>query len=150
MIGNLNANQIESVLLNNVIGRIGCYANDRVYVVPVTYAYDGSFIIGHTAEGLKIRMLRDNPACCFEVDQADNMSNWQSVISWGTFEELQGEEAEKAMKLFIDRLMPLVMSETSLPQNGMSHTHKTDSHDVQPVIYRIRLQEKTGRFEKRS
>jgi nitroimidazol reductase NimA-like FMN-containing flavoprotein (pyridoxamine 5'-phosphate oxidase superfamily) len=77
------------------------------------------------------------------------MSNWQSVISWGTFEELQGEEAEKAMKLFTERLMPLVMSETSLPKNGMSHTHKTDSHDVQPVIYRIRLHEKTGRFEKR-
>lgn len=48
MLGMLNDAQIENVLQSLVIGRIGCHANGRTYVVPVTYAYDGKYIYGHT------------------------------------------------------------------------------------------------------
>ena len=149
MLGELDADQIECVLSDNVIGRIGCYAEGRVYVVPVTYAYDGSSIFGHTTEGLKIRMLRHNPECCFEVDQSENMAHWQSVITWGTFEELKGKAAEDGIKLLIDRLMPVMSSQTSLPEHAHIRQHNQDAHGVEMVVYRIRLKQKTGRFEKR-
>ncbi len=89
MLGELNKEQVEQVLKTEVIGRIGIYADKKIYVVPVTYAYDGTYIYGHSKDGMKIKMMRKNPQICFEVDVMQNMSNWQSVISWGEFEELK-------------------------------------------------------------
>lgn len=149
MFGELNNEQIEQVLLANVVGRIGCYADGKVYVVPVTYVYENGVVIGHTGEGLKVSMLRKNPECCFEIDAMQNMANWQSVIAWGTFEELHNDEAAAAMTKLIGRLMPLMASETSQPTHGLEQTHHKDTRLVKAVVYRIRLKEKTGRFEKR-
>jgi len=148
MLGELNAEQIEHVLSANLTGRIECHSDGKVYVVPVTYVYDNGFIIGHTGEGMKINMLRKNPDCCFEVDAMQNMANWQSVIAWGTFEELHGEEATKAMQKLINRLLPLMTSQTSQPSHGLEQIPKQDTHLVKVIVYRIRIKEKTGRFEK--
>ena len=41
MLGHLNQEPIEQVLRSEVIGRLGCHASGRTYVVRVTYAYDG-------------------------------------------------------------------------------------------------------------
>mgnify|MGYP003476912176 FL=1 len=101
MLGELSNDEIENLLTSNVIGRIGCYANQKMFVVPITYIYDDGCVIGHTIEGLKISILRQNPECCFEVDAMENIANWQSVIAWGTFEELKGEAAEKAQEKLI-------------------------------------------------
>ena len=87
MLGELSKEEIEEVLKSNVIGRIGCTGNGRIYVVPITYVYDDGYVIGHTKEGMKIEFLRENPECCFEVDEMKGISHWQSVIAWGTFEE---------------------------------------------------------------
>ncbi len=89
MLGTLNSEQIEQILRSEVIGRIGCHANGKTYVVPITYAYDGERVICHTSQGMKIQMMRSNPEVCFEVEQVDNLANWRSVIAWGKYEELQ-------------------------------------------------------------
>lgn len=149
MIGQLNELEIEQVLQGNVIGRIGCCDGNKVYVVPVTYVYQDGYIVGHTGEGMKVDYLRRNPNCCFEVDHMENMANWQSVIAWGTFEELKGEAAHTAMQLLMTKLMPLITSQTSMPTHGVQETHRADTHGVKAVVYRIKLSEKTGRFEKR-
>ena len=107
MLGELSAARIERLLRSEVVGRIGCHAGGRTYVVPVTYAYQAGSVYGHTAEGLKVRMMRSNPDVCFEVDRIENLANWESVIARGRFEELRGEEAVRAMDLLIERLRPL-------------------------------------------
>ena len=48
MLGELTEKEIEEVLTTNVVGRIGCSSGQRIYVVPVTYVYDGESVIGHT------------------------------------------------------------------------------------------------------
>ncbi|WP_161486297.1 pyridoxamine 5'-phosphate oxidase family protein [Candidatus Nitrosocosmicus hydrocola] len=83
----MNKNQMEEFLKAGVIGRLGCFNDDKIYVVPITYAYDNGFIYGHTKDGLKIRMMRNNPNICFETDWVKDMSNWKSVIAYGKFEE---------------------------------------------------------------
>ena len=40
MLGTLSSEQIEQVLRSEVIGRIGCHASGKTYVVPITYAYE--------------------------------------------------------------------------------------------------------------
>src|SRR5688572_33385027 len=88
MIDKLSDYEIEEVLSLNFVGRIGCHAMGQTYIVPVSYAYDEGYIYVRSFEGLKITIMRENPAVCFQVDVINNMSNWQSVIAWGLFEEL--------------------------------------------------------------
>lgn len=151
MLGVLSDKQIDHLLGAEVVGRIGCYAEGRTYVVPVTYVYDGSAIYGHTGEGVKVRMMRENPDVCFEVDRMENMANWQSVIAWGRFDELRGTAAAHAMGLLMDRLLPLISSDTAAPTHGFgpSDVHRADVAGRHAVVYRIAIREKTGRFEKR-
>lgn len=75
MLGKLESKQIEKVLNNNIVGRIGCHADGTTYVVPISYAYDGTYIYGRTMEGMKVNIMRKNPNVCFEVDDMKNMAN---------------------------------------------------------------------------
>lgn len=149
MIGKLNMVQIEEVLKKNVLGRIGCSDGKKTYVVPINYVYDGKSIIGHSQMGLKIGMMRKNPDVCFEVDEMKNFTNWKSVIAWGQYQELTDErERYLAMKMFVDRMMRLKISETAVPPEiSEKRVHPRSPGIIKPVIYRIVLTEKTGRFE---
>ncbi len=153
MIGEMTQEQIDQLLHTEMIGRVGCYGDGKVYVVPVTYAFTGGCIYAHSSEGRKVQMMRQNPAVCFEVENVTNMSNWQSVIVQGTFEELVGDEASRAMELLMERFLPFMgmTSETLMaPPEGMAmpgHGSKSGNH--QAVVYRIRISEATGRFETR-
>ena len=148
MLGELKSSQIENVLQGEVIGRIGCHANDITYVVPVSYVYDGVYVYAHTKEGLKIEIMRANPMVCFEVDVIENMSNWRSVIAWGKFEEIEKPEERKAgMQKLIDRIMPLMTSETT-PHHAAVEADAKDVGNMTGIVFRIKLNQKTGRFEK--
>ena len=150
MIGKLESHEIEEVLHHQLIGRIGCHADNITYVVPISYAYDGTYIYGHTYEGMKINMMRKNPRVCFEVDTMQNMANWKSVICWGEFEELiNSDEREAGIQKLLDRVLPLVTSETVqiTPQWPFP---PTDLNKVEGIVYRVLLNEKTGRFENNS
>ena len=150
MLGELTPEQINAVLFNEVVGRIGCHEEGRTYIVPITYVFDGDAVYGHSADGLKIRMMRANPRVCFEVDQRENLANWRSVVAWGVYEELQGKDAVAALQLLVSRLMPLVMTETLRLPDGPASSGVTLVVDPpKSIIYRIRLIERTGRYEKR-
>ncbi len=142
MLGELNHIEIEQLLHANVIGRIGCHAFGRTYVVPITYAYDGSAVYARSAEGMKLHMMRKNPRVCFEVDAMDGMANWKSVIATGVFEELRDDEARNSFGWITEALESRLdgpPGETVHPRNGADAG----------VVYRIVLEEKTGRFERR-
>ncbi len=139
MLGKLTQKQIDEVLRASTIGRIGATADGRTYVVPITYVYDGDSVYGHSVLGQKIRMMRTNPDVCFEVEDIDDMANWRTVIARGRYEELTGDLAVAAAKLIAARIGPLSTSETAGP-SGRGRGKQ--------VSYRIRLVERTGRFEK--
>ena len=151
MFGTLSQDQINQILAFEAVGRIGCYSEGQIYIVPINYVYDNESIYGHSTEGLKLRMMRANPAVCFEVDHVNTMTNWQSVIAWGTFEELSGEAAQQGMQLLLDRFHFLATGETGLSPSfpGGTSSHRIDTSGRPAVIYRIRLTRKTGRFEQR-
>jgi nitroimidazol reductase NimA-like FMN-containing flavoprotein (pyridoxamine 5'-phosphate oxidase superfamily) len=148
MLGELNEMQIDNLLLSQAVGRIGCTDGMRPYITPVTYIYDGKNIIGQTKEGLKLKIMRKNPNVCFEVDRMLDMANWQSVIVSGTFRELKGKEADKARDYLFDHILPLMTSSTIHPHQHQVTGIVDDSSRIKPVMYRIKITEKTGRFEK--
>ncbi len=149
MIGHLTEQQVNEVLQQNILGRIGCCDGSKVYVVPVNYVFDGKNIIGHSVEGMKIDMMRRNPNVCFEVDEMTDFTHWKSVVAWGEYQELTDErERYQAMKLFVDRMLHLKISETAKPPEiAEARVHPRSPGNIRPVIYRIIITEKTGRYE---
>jgi uncharacterized protein len=150
MIGRLTHEQIEEVLRENVVGRIGCSEGKKIYVVPVNYIYDGKHIIAHSVMGMKIEMMRKNPQVCFEVDEMKNFTNWKSVIVWGEYQELHDErDRYYAMKLFVDRTIRMKISETAIPPEiSEQRVHPRSPGNIKPIVYRIVISESTGRYEK--
>ena len=119
-----------------------------MHIVPVTYVLHEGFIYIHSKEGLKIKVMRDNPFVCFQVDIIENMTNWRSVMIHGKYEELVNErDQQAALEILMTRLEPFTISET------VKHVQNLSQHDarkgLRPVAYRISITEKTGRFEKR-
>ena len=149
MRGELNKHQMDNLLLSLSIGRIGVVDEGRPYIVPVTYVYDGKSILCQTNEGMKLDILRRNPHVCFEVDSMTDMNNWQSVVAWGVFEELKGEEAAKSRAYLYDRVFSLMTYSSVHPAGHEVSAEIDDSSRVKSVIFRIVIVEKTGRFEKR-
>lgn len=147
MLGNLNEDQIEEILHQNVIGRIGCNADGVTYVVPLNYIYDGVNIYAHSSLGMKIAMMRKNPDICFQVDDIQSMVNWRSVIAWGKYEELTDDlERAQAIQKFKDRMIALLAEDSLRTVYGA--TQRSDAAATQKSIwYRIVLNKKSGKFE---
>ncbi len=140
MFGELSAVEIEKLLRDSLVGRIGCHAEDKTYVVPIAYAYDGECAYAHAGDGLKVRTMRANPNICFEVEDIRSISEWRSVIAFGSFEELFGHEEEEAARRLRERF-------AHAPPSAKAHPdHRRDVE--RSIFYRLRLTEKTGRFER--
>jgi hypothetical protein len=146
VLGELNDREIDIVLHEEKLGRIGCHSRGLTYVVPVSYVFDGSNVYVLSAEGMKVQMMRENPRVCFEVEQIAHWTKWKTVLAWGTFVELEGEEAEAAKMLLRSRLTPLIEFESKLAEQ--EHPRLPGIADRPTTIYRIALEERTGRFER--
>lgn len=163
MLGTLLDSEIDATLRAGLVGHLGVHDEGRTYVVPLTYVYDGSSVYAHSAEGMKLRMLRHSPHdVCFQTDQLEDNQNWLSVIAWGEFEELDGLPSIGAMQLLIDRFSAATVSETASashlaprmtqhdggPQPDLP-THGADIPGRTAIVFRIVLTERTGRYERR-
>jgi nitroimidazol reductase NimA-like FMN-containing flavoprotein (pyridoxamine 5'-phosphate oxidase superfamily) len=148
MLGQLNNTQINNILSSQVIGRLACTDGKQPYIVPVTYTFNGEYIYCQTNEGMKLNILRKNPNVCFEVDTMTDMSNWQSVVVFGKFEELKGKEEEKAREILFGRVLTLMTSSTLHTHEHEVNGELDDSNRVKFVMYRIKIDKVTGRFEK--
>lgn len=150
MLRELNENQIEALLNDQFIGRIGCHAEGVTYVVPINYAYDGVNIYGHSSKGMKIDIMRENPEVCFEVDNIKDVTNWQSVIVWGRFEEItEMADQLKILQKLTDRISPHIIDDSVTPEHGFVDNESDVGTSLELIIYKIVINKKTGRFESR-
>ena len=150
MKGILDENQMEELLRDQFIGRIGCHAKGKTYVVPINYCYDGEYIYCHTHEGLKIDIMRENPKICFETDKMENTETWKSVIAWGEYEELTDkEDRRRAFQLLLSRPYPFLISNALKTALGQHYPFLPDNLGaIRGVVFRIKLAEKNGRCDK--
>ncbi len=134
MIGLMSETEIEAMLFRHRVGRLGCTANDRPYVVPINYVFDGAYIYSYSSPGRKIEIMREQPLVAFQVDEIDSDASWRSVMIEGRYQELNGRERDAAIRL-------------------LAHTDsvvtRTLSAGERIVVYRIMLTDRSGRFERR-
>ena len=77
--------EIEAILHEAMVCRIGLADDGEPYVVPLSFGYeDGSVYIHSAPEGKKIALCwQKNPRCCFEVDICDGVIRGDTPCSWG-------------------------------------------------------------------
>ena len=138
MIGLLSDEEIDALLRRHRVGRLACAANDRPYIVPINYCYDGTWIYAYSSSGRKISVMREQPLVCFEIDEIEGPSSWRSVIVEGTYEEIADEETkQEALRM--------------LTRNGDSPVFRAiaDGFGDQVILFRLKVTDRSGRFERR-
>ena len=140
--------ELESILHEARVCRIGLVDGTVPYLVPVCYGYGNQCLYVHSArEGKKLDIIRKNNNVCFEVDidvdvvSADDACKWtvkyRSVIGYGKA-YLVDDPTEKVTAL----------------NSIMEHYSGHDRHDYQEqlvnlaAIIRIEIESMTGKRSK--
>jgi nitroimidazol reductase NimA-like FMN-containing flavoprotein (pyridoxamine 5'-phosphate oxidase superfamily) len=84
----MTAPECRALLARSHIARLACARDNQPYVLPIHVAFDGISLYGYSAMGQKIEWMRQNPLVCIEVDAVVTNSHWESVVAFGTYEEL--------------------------------------------------------------
>jgi nitroimidazol reductase NimA-like FMN-containing flavoprotein (pyridoxamine 5'-phosphate oxidase superfamily) len=109
--------EVEAVLREATVGRLGTSRDGTPYVVPVSYVYDDGKIIIHGAkQGKKMEDIASNPRVCFEVDESEIIASddpcnysyrYQSVIANGTARILEDpNEKLDGLRLLTEKYAP--------------------------------------------
>lgn len=113
----------------------------------LTFFRTRKYIIAHSREGQKIEILRKNPVVCLEVDLIHNLSNWESVILWGKYEEITSQpDRHYALDLLIRKFNQQKLKEMQVVYAEQS---EIDESMVLPdrekaIVYRIKVENKSG------
>ena len=138
----MSVNECHSALRKATIGRLGCALNNQPYVVPVNFAFDGTYLYGFTTIGQKVEWLRTNPLVCFEVDKITGQNDWMSIVLFGSYQELpdKAEYAEARIKAHAVLLKRAAWWEPAY----ISQQHRDQPHSLTPIFYRIHIDKITG------
>jgi len=113
-------NEIEDILSNTMVGRLGTCANGIPYITPMNFTYDkeSSKIYLHCAnEGRKIENIRANQNVCFEVEEVTNVLvkqptcassvAYRTVILFGNIKILSDPHTKNgALQKLVDKYAP--------------------------------------------
>lgn len=130
MLDRLYSDEVDAVLSRQHVGRLACLVAGKPYVVPITYAYAGGAIYGHTLAGRKLTALRIDPHIGFEVEEHADNTTWTSVVAEGVYEEVRDAVERRVALALLAAAAPVVLPATA---------------DASGVVFRLRLTAKAGR-----
>ncbi len=111
--------EIEELLTNALVGRLGTCLDNIPYITPVNFVYDKDKIYFHSAwEGRKISNITSNPQVCFEIDEiisiipgrrmpCGSTTEYKSVIIFGDIRAVVDiDEKTFALNKLIEKYAP--------------------------------------------
>ena len=138
-VSDMTREEIEALLGRAKYGHLGVARDGHPYVVPMNFAFDGSDLFFFTTEGTKTEYINANREVCFQVEEVEDWSRWQSVMLTGRAERLTAPgDTERAMQLLSERnptLEPGVNRTKIGPWTRLSHI----------ALYRVRAEALYGR-----
>ena len=124
------------------VGRLACEHDGQPYAVPISFAFDGTYLYGFTTLGQKVEWMRANPLVCLEVDEVISESQWMSIVVLGKYEELPDlpkyEHARRRALSFLQK-RPVWWEPAYISQE-----HRDQPHSLTPIFYRIHIKKITG------
>lgn len=142
----LTLSECEQVLKDNHYAHLGCIDGGQPYVFPITYVYKDGFFHGLSLEGHKIDILRKNPNMCIQVQTVQSEYEWESVMCWGTFEEVTDEKEIQEIKLLIADVHGKEVLQDGEPP--YSPSVKTWEESDKRVAYKMKPTRMTGKGQK--
>jgi nitroimidazol reductase NimA-like FMN-containing flavoprotein (pyridoxamine 5'-phosphate oxidase superfamily) len=138
---------VERILTEAEVGRLGTCVDDQPYVVPLSFVYHDEKIIIHGAKiGKKMENIAQNPRVCFEVDTGEIVASdnpcsftyrYESVIANGTARVLE-EPGEKAVALRL-------LVEKYAPDRGPQMTEERIGEFNKLAVVEITVEEMVGK-----
>ena len=114
-----NQEEVEEILSNALVGRLGTCLNNIPYITPVNFVYDKDKIYFHSAhEGRKIENIKYNQQVCFEIDEiisiipgrrmpCGSTTEYKSIIIFGEIQIVTDiEEKTFALNKLIEKYAP--------------------------------------------
>jgi uncharacterized protein len=165
MIQEMTEKECLEVLGRTRIARLACAHENQPYVVPIYFVYEGGYLYAVTTLGQKVDWMRSNPLVCVEIDEVESSTQWTSIVIFGQYEELP-DSPESGKRWDHHRLAAL---EEKRPECFEGAQVRQYAHDLlqrypewweaaassakvrkseealEPVYYRIRIEEMTGR-----
>lgn len=123
--------EMHALLQRESFGHLGCARDNRPYVVPMNYGYDGKDLYFFTTEGMKTRFIHANPQVCLQVEEITDKTHWKSVMVSGIANEItSNEEMQRAMKIITERNPSLTPAISATEVDSMGRA-------VDIALYRI-------------
>lgn len=134
--------EMHALLQRESFGHLGCARDDRPYVVPMHYAYDGKELFFFTTQGMKTHYIDANPQVCLQVEEIQDPTHWRSVMVVGRASEItNSDEMQRAMKLITERNPSLTPAISATEVDSMGRA-------VDIALYRITPEVMDGRQTK--
>lgn len=138
--------EIVQLLQNEHYGHIACCIEPhRPYLVPITYVYSNNTVYCFSYPGKKIDMMRKQPKVCFQVEEVQDNTSWQSAMLWGTYHELEEQEREDAFAMMLEKFWSAYNNNSSIyfPFRNLEKCPNKEEF----IVFAIRIEEQRGRNE---
>ena len=139
VIRTLNRAECDAVLARNHVGRVAYARGNRIDIQPVHYVFHDAWIYGRTRHGAMLETTGDTwwPVA-FEVDEAEELFRWRSVVVHGGFYPIPPEAAAGRQAEWEEAVALL---RTLLPGTFTAG----DPVAFRQVLFRIAVQDVSGR-----
>ena len=147
MYTNLGEKESLSVLKNDYLGHLSYIYQNKPFVVPITYFYeaDKNVIICYSAEGHKMKAMRQNNQVALSVVDVDGLTKWKSVMAHGEFEQLFGPDAKSYLHSFSLGIKELIERKELKELSFISEFSSKAVNENIPMIFIIKINEITGK-----
>jgi len=137
---------LNSVINSALVCRIGLVKDDRPYVIPLNFGFDGSNLYFHSARsGEKVEILKMNSHICVEFEQDISIIENEKPCNWGAryLTVVIHGTAELVVDL-VEKRYGLVQILEHYKAGGDQYSF-TDE-ELEPVlVYKVRVEEIIGR-----
>src|SRR6476620_2707326 len=132
--------ECRAMVAGTHVVRLACAVDNQPYIVPLHLAFDGEFFYGYSTLGHKIQWMRQNPLVCLEIDAVAGKQQWESVVVFGSYEELPATPDHENSRRHAEQLFqmrPMWWEPGAVPLEGR--------RPGEPVVFRIQVRRMTGR-----
>jgi len=137
-------NEIDAIIRQSQVCRLGLCDGDEPYIVPLCFGYDGHTLFFHCgSKGRKLDILHRNPKICFEFDIVEGLEKakeacgfgmgYKSIIGVGHVHFIEDQdEKQKALALIMAQY---ISEEFTFPAKAVEHT----------CVFRVEIKSITGK-----
>lgn len=139
LIRTLNRAECDAVLARNHVGRIAYARGNRIDIQPIHYVFHEAWLYGRTRHGAMLETTGETwwPVA-FEVDEAEDLFRWRSVVVHGGFYPIPREGSAAEQEEW-ERAVGLLR--TLIPETFTAD----DPAAFRQVLFRIAVQDVSGR-----